>query len=90
MGDPARDARISFLGDADAAELERRADAGGVAFALCPTSVERLMAVADAGLTMPPKSTWFAPKLLSGLFVRRISHRESVIDGARHAIEGNK
>lgn len=90
VGDPARDARISFLGDADAAELERRADAGGVAFALCPTSVERLMAVADAGLTMPPKSTWFAPKLLSGLFVRRISHRESVIDGARHAIEGNK
>jgi uncharacterized protein (DUF1015 family) len=53
-------------------ELERRVDSGEmqVAFALYPTSIEELMAIADAGLIMPPKSTWFEPKLRSGL----ISH----------------
>ena len=58
---------------------------GGVAFALYPTSVEQVMSVADAGLTMPPKSTWFAPKLLSGLFIRRVNHREVIIDGTRQS-----
>lgn len=90
VADPTSDPRISFVGNAGADELERRAGGQGVAFALHPTSVAQVMAVADAGLTMPPKSTWFEPKLLSGLFVRRVNHRESIIDGARHAIEGNK
>lgn len=39
------------------------------------------MAVADAGLLMPPKSTWFEPKLRSGLFIRRIANKNTVIDG---------
>ncbi|MDR1067848.1 MAG: DUF1015 domain-containing protein, partial [Clostridiales Family XIII bacterium] len=57
------------------AELERRAGAGGdmaVAFSLYPTSPEELMDIADAGLIMPPKSTWFEPKLLSGIFVHEL------------------
>jgi uncharacterized protein (DUF1015 family) len=41
-----------------------------VAFALFPTTIEQLLAVADAGKIMPPKSTWFEPKLCSGLFIR--------------------
>lgn len=90
VANPTDDPRISFVGGTDAAGLERRAGAGGVAFSLHPASVAQVMDVADAGLTMPPKSTWFSPKLLSGLFVRRINHRETIIDGARHAIEGNK
>jgi uncharacterized protein (DUF1015 family) len=53
-------------------ELERRAGADGVAFSLAATTVDELMAVADAGLLMPPKSTWFEPKLRSGLFIHRI------------------
>jgi uncharacterized protein (DUF1015 family) len=56
-------------------ELERLVDSGkfAVAFSLFPTTLEQLMAVADAGLVMPPKSTWFEPKLRSGLFVHRLS-----------------
>ena len=52
-------------------ELEARVDPGEAALAVSmyPTSMEQLMAVADAGAIMPPKSTWFEPKLLSGLFV---------------------
>ena len=51
------------------AELERRVASGGaaVAFAMHPTQIEQLMAVADAGRLMPPKSTWFEPKLVDGL-----------------------
>ena len=52
--------------------MERLAGTDGVAFSLFPTSVDELMAVSDAGLLMPPKSTWFEPKLRSGLFVRRL------------------
>nr|NIV40590.1 DUF1015 family protein [Anaerolineae bacterium] len=50
-------------------ELERRVDSGemAVAFALYPTRLEALMAVADSGNVMPPKSTWFEPKLADGL-----------------------
>ena len=71
--DPARDGRISFVGGVRGTdELERRAGAEGVAFSMHATSVDELLAVADAGQLMPPKSTWFEPKLLSGLFVRRI------------------
>jgi uncharacterized protein (DUF1015 family) len=70
VGDPRRDARIDFVGGVRGlAELERRVDSGemAVAFALHPTSLEDLMAVADAGRVMPPKSTWFEPKLADGL-----------------------
>jgi uncharacterized protein (DUF1015 family) len=73
IGDPRSDARITFVGGIDGmGELERRAASDGVAFSLYPTSVDQLMAVSDAGLLMPPKSTWFEPKLRSGLFIRRI------------------
>jgi uncharacterized protein (DUF1015 family) len=68
--DPRRDKRIDFVGGIRGLpELERRVDSGemSVAFALYPTSMEALMAVADAGQIMPPKSTWFEPKLADGL-----------------------
>ena len=75
IGDPRSDKRISFVGgNAGTQELERRAGDSGVAFALHATSVDELMAVADAGLLMPPKSTWFEPKLRSGLFIRKIAN----------------
>ena len=73
IADPTRDSRISFVGGADAAEqADARAGQTGVALTLHATSMDQLMAVADAGKLMPPKSTWFEPKLLSGLFIRRI------------------
>ncbi|MBR2852400.1 MAG: DUF1015 family protein, partial [Anaerotignum sp.] len=52
-------------------ELERRVDSGEMklAFSMFPTSMAELMDVADEGMTMPPKSTWFEPKLRSGLFI---------------------
>jgi uncharacterized protein (DUF1015 family) len=70
IGDPRTDARIDFVGGIRGlAELEKRVDSGSaaVAFALHPTRMEQLMAVADAGRLMPPKSTWFEPKLADGL-----------------------
>lgn len=70
--DPRRDKRIDFVGGIRGLEaLEKKVDSGEfkVAFALYPTSIESLMAIADAGEVMPPKSTWFEPKLKSGLFV---------------------
>jgi uncharacterized protein (DUF1015 family) len=70
IGDPRRDPRIDFVGGIRGlGELERRVDSGemAVAFALYPTSLAALMAVADAGAVMPPKSTWFEPKLADGL-----------------------
>lgn len=74
IGDPREDARISFVGGIrGTAELERRAGADGVAFSMCATTIDQLLAVADAGLLMPPKSTWFEPKLRSGLFIHRIA-----------------
>ena len=72
IGDPRMDPRIDFVGGLRGiAELERRIDSGPAALAvsLYPTSVEQLMTVSDAGHVMPPKSTWFEPKLASGLFV---------------------
>ena len=74
IDDPRTDPRIDFVGGSrGTAELERRADlAGGVAFSLFATSLAELFAVADAGEIMPPKSTWFEPKLRSGLFLHRI------------------
>ena len=76
IGDPRSDERIDFVGGIRGLEeLERKVDSGewAVAFALHPTSIEQLFAVADAGLVMPPKSTWFEPKLRSGLIVRPLS-----------------
>ena len=71
--DPTRDQRISFVGGVrGTGELERRAGSEGVAFSMHATSVDELLAVADNGQLMPPKSTWFEPKLLSGLFIRQI------------------
>jgi uncharacterized protein (DUF1015 family) len=70
IGDPRTDARIDFVGGIRGlAELEKRVDSGSAAaaFALHPTRMEQLMAVADAGKLMPPKSTWFEPKLADGL-----------------------
>ena len=70
IGDPRRDKRIDFVGGIRGlTELERRVDSGemAVAFALHPTSIHDMMAVADANQVMPPKSTWFEPKLADGL-----------------------
>jgi len=72
IADPRRDRDVDFVGGIrGAGELEKRVDQGGwsMAFHLFPTRVEQVMAVSDAGLIMPPKSTWFEPKLRSGLFV---------------------
>lgn len=73
IGDPRSDENIDFVGGIRGlSELERRVDSGDwdVAFAVYPTAIEQLFAVADAGRVMPPKSTWFEPKLRSGLIVR--------------------
>ncbi len=70
IGDPRKDERIDFVGGIRGmAELSRRVDDGdwAVAFSLCPTSMEDLMAVAESGQVMPPKSTWFEPKLADGV-----------------------
>lgn len=70
--DPRTDKRIDFVGGIRGlGELERRVDSGEmtVAFSMHPTSIGELMAIADAGQVMPPKSTWFEPKLRDGLFV---------------------
>lgn len=72
IGDPRVDDRIDFIGGIrGTAELERRVDSGewAVAFSMFPTTVQQLIDIADAGEIMPPKSTWFEPKLRSGLFV---------------------
>ncbi len=70
VGDPRRDARIDFVGGIRGLSgLQSRVDSGemAVAFALYPTTLDDLMAVADADAIMPPKSTWFEPKLADGL-----------------------
>ena len=73
IDDPRTNERIDFVGGIrGAAFLEARVDSGNaaVAFSLFPVTVEQLMAIADAGQIMPPKSTWFEPKLRSGLVVQ--------------------
>ncbi|MBO6267828.1 MAG: DUF1015 domain-containing protein [Clostridium sp.] len=72
--DPRRDPRIRFVGGIHGtAELEREVSEGAAcAFSMYPTSMEELLCVADAGMLMPPKSTWFEPKLRSGLFLHRL------------------
>lgn len=73
IGDPRVDPKIDFVGGIRGLkELERRCHEDmDMAFSMYPTSMEELMNIADAGMLMPPKSTWFEPKLLSGLFVHR-------------------
>lgn len=75
IDDPKTDKRIDFVGGIRGlSELERRCRTDcRIAFAMYPTSISELFAVADAGLLMPPKSTWFEPKLRSGLFIHDIS-----------------
>lgn len=74
IGDPRTDKRIDFVGGIRGlGELEKRANSDMLlAFSMCPTTLEELMAIADAGKVMPPKSTWFEPKLLSGLFIHKL------------------
>lgn len=74
INDPKTDKRIDFVGGIRGiGELERRVKTdSAAAFAMYPTSIHELFAVADAGLLMPPKSTWFEPKLRSGLFIHAI------------------
>ena len=75
IGDPRTDTRIAFVGGIRGTdELVRRVDSGrdAVAFSMYPTTIEQLLAVSDAGMVMPPKSTWFEPKLRSGLFVHTL------------------
>jgi uncharacterized protein (DUF1015 family) len=72
INDPRSDERIDFIGGIRGLEaLEKRVDSGDwkVAFSMYPTEMEQLLNVADVDKTMPPKSTWFEPKLRSGLFV---------------------
>lgn len=73
VGDPRTDERIDFVGgNRGLGELERRVQNGwAVAFAMYPPSIDDLMQIADNGDIMPPKSTWFEPKLLSGLFIHK-------------------
>ena len=75
IDDPRTDKRISFVGGSHKLrELQAMADeAQGIAFALYPTSMEDLMQIADENKLMPPKSTWFEPKLRSGIFIHKLS-----------------
>ena len=74
ISDPRTDKRIDFVGGIRGlGELERRCGKDmEIAFSMFPTSLEELMAIADSGRVMPPKSTWFEPKLLSGLFIHEL------------------
>ena len=75
IGDPRTDSRIDFVGGIRGlGELERRVDNGemALAFAMFPTSVAELMQIADENKVMPPKSTWFEPKLRSGLIIHEL------------------
>ena len=71
--DPRTDKRIDFVGGIRGLKyLETLCEKGGAAIAMYPTSLNELMSVADAGEIMPPKSTWFEPKLRSGIFIHKI------------------
>ena len=74
VADPRTDPRIDFVGGIRGlGELEKRCRTDmTAAFSLYPTSLDELMRIADAGEIMPPKSTWFEPKLLSGLFIHKL------------------
>ena len=75
IDDPRSDDRIDFIGGIRGlSELEKRVDSGEMkaAFSMFPTSMDELMEIADSGKIMPPKSTWFEPKLRSGLFIHEL------------------
>lgn len=75
VGDPRTDKRIDFVGGIrGTTELERRVNSGSaaIAFSMHPTTIQQVFAVSDAGQIMPPKSTWFEPKLRSGMFVHML------------------
>ena len=75
IGDPRSDQRLDFIGGLDSTQkLVDRVQSGeaAAAFSLFPTTIQQLLSVADAGLIMPPKSTWFEPKLRSGLFIHML------------------
>ena len=75
IADPRESNDIDFIGGIRGTEeLEKWVDDGRavLAFSMYPTSMEQLFAVADAGMLMPPKSTWFEPKLRSGLLVNTL------------------
>ena len=75
IDDPRSDDRIDFVGGIRGlSELEKRVDSGEMkaAFSMFPTSMDELMEIADSGKIMPPKSTWFEPKLRSGLFIHEL------------------
>ncbi|MCK4269778.1 MAG: DUF1015 family protein, partial [Methanogenium sp.] len=75
ISDPRGNPRLQYLGGArPLADLEVRVDSGSfaVAFSMQPVKVESVLSIADEGKVMPPKSTWFEPKLLSGLTVHKI------------------
>jgi uncharacterized protein (DUF1015 family) len=76
IGDPRKDKRIDYVGGMRGLEgLEKRVDSGDMvlAFSLYPTTIQDLLDIADAGAIMPPKSTWFEPKLRSGLIIHLLS-----------------
>ena len=75
ISDPRTDKRIDFVGGIRGLkELEKRcAEDMEIAFSMYPTSLSELMSIADSGRVMPPKSTWFEPKLLSGLFIHGLA-----------------
>ena len=75
IDDPRTDKRIDFIGGIRGlGELERRVNTDmRIAFSMYPTTLDDLMDIADAGEIMPPKSTWFEPKLMSGLFMHKLS-----------------
>jgi uncharacterized protein (DUF1015 family) len=75
IADPREDPRLQYIGGTlPLSSLEEMVDSGrfAAAFAMQPASIETVMAVADAGGIMPPKSTWFEPKLYSGLIVHTL------------------
>ncbi len=74
IGDPRTDKRIDFIGGIRGLkELEKRCNEDmEIAFSMYPTTLDDLMSIADANMIMPPKSTWFEPKLLSGLFIHKL------------------
>ena len=77
IDDPRTNKRIDFVGGirgTDALEERVKSGRAAVAFSLFPVTVDQLMDIADAGKIMPPKSTWFEPKLRSGLFIHTFSH----------------
>jgi uncharacterized protein (DUF1015 family) len=71
--DQKKDTRIDFVGGTDSiTRLEKLVnEGGGVGFTFYPVGIDELLSVADSGMIMPPKSTWFAPKLRSGLLIHQ-------------------